>query len=171
MKFSDNVSKHNAYRSAMRGLPNSMYAPRCRSQRAFPVVRVMLFIILLAFALLYGRAHAASGYEDPAWAQHTAMPRTEYAFDVALLADMLTTLDIKHHPELEEGNPLLPRHPSDGNVVAFFVGVGIVHALITHAMIAQGMDSRWVTAWEYVSIGFEGGAAAYNLHAGLRFAL
>lgn len=38
--------------------------------------------------------------------------------------DCLTTLDIKHHPEVHESNYVLGKDPSDLKIVSYFVATG-----------------------------------------------
>lgn len=128
-------------------------------------------LLFVALCFIQVRCARAEGYDDPAWSGSHPLPALEYVFEGAALADMLTTLDIKNHPDRQEANPLMPRHPSDGYVVGFFTFGVAVHALITHEMLVQGVTPGWIRAWECVSIGVEAGGAARNIHMGLRFAL
>lgn len=97
------------------------------------------------------------------------MPKEEYVFFLAEAADMMTTLDIKNHPELQEENPILGKHPSDSKIIALCVGAALLHSAITYEMVDQGVPRPIVKVWEYVSIGVETGFAVHNYTLGLRF--
>ncbi len=102
----------------------------------------------------------------PFW---SSMPKLEYGFYVAELADISTTLDIKHHPGYYEQNPLLGRHPSDARVIAEGGIAALIHSAITYEMVDQNVPKPIINTWEIISIGVETGFAAHNLHIGLHF--
>lgn len=90
----------------------------------------------------------------------------ETAFDVVWTADMLQTLDIRHHSAtLHETNLILGRHPSEGAIVAYFAAGALVHYEVSHLL-----PVKLQRPWEYVTIGYEVGQVAVNYHLGLRFA-
>ena len=101
----------------------------------------------------------------------------EYVFDLALAADMFTTLDIKNQRNadgtwrLEEKNGLLGTHPSDARVISYIALAATLHAAITYEMVSNNVPMSFVHAWEYVSIGVATGFAVHNYTIGLRFAL
>jgi hypothetical protein len=95
--------------------------------------------------------------------------KLEYGYIGLAAADMLTTLDIKHHPHLQEENAILGPHPSDAKVVAYFAGTTLLHALITKELVAGDVPAPIIRGWEYVTIGMEAGCVANNLRIGLRF--
>lgn len=98
-----------------------------------------------------------------------SMPKSEYVFFAAEAADMLTTLDIKNHPELRETNPILGDHPSDGKVISMCVGAALIHSAITYEFVDNNVPKPIIRAWEYISIGVETGFAVHNYSLGLRF--
>ena len=118
-------------------------------------------LILLAVLLLASQARAAD------W---QPLPASEYVFQVANLADMSTSLDIKNHRDLYEANPLLGRHPSDGTIIGVKLGAGALHALITELLLQRGASATTIKLWEYVTIGGEGAVVGHNLSLGLHFA-
>lgn len=122
----------------------------------------MLKTIFIVFALILSSVAHAGDY----W---KTMPKLEYAFFAAETADMLTTLDIKNHPDLYEQNPIMGRHPSDAKVIGWCVSAALMHSAITHEMVVHGVRPSFINAWEYVSIGVETGFAVHNLSVGLRF--
>lgn len=95
----------------------------------------------------------------------------ELTFDAAEAADMMTTLDIKNHPNLQEENPILGHHPSQAGIIGWSGVAAGTHAMITKIMVDHGMNPKFVKVWEYVSIATEGGFAAHNYSIGLRFKL
>lgn len=130
--------------------------------------RNMILAGLVLCALHATQSRAAETGDLPFF---PSMPKLEYAFDAALMADMLTTADIHNHPPLIETNPILGQHPSAGKIAAYGAGVAVFHALITYELVSQGVPSPIVTAWEAVSIGVELGYTGHNLSLGckLRF--
>lgn len=150
------------------------------SERTQNNLVALLSALALVLVILFSNTAHADEYTDR---QETArygnffssQPKLEFVFDAALAADMFTTLDIKNHRNadgtwaLEEKNPLLGSHPSDGRIVGTCGVSAAVHALITYEMVSNGVPRGVVTAWEALSIGIEGGAAAHNLKVGLRF--
>jgi len=103
---------------------------------------------------------------SPYW---KSMPKLEYVFFAAEAADMLTTLDIKNHPELRETNPILGSHPSDARIITYGSVTALIHSSITYVMVDSGVNPKVIKAWEYVSIGAETGFALHNYKLGLRF--
>ena len=103
---------------------------------------------------------------SPFW---KSMPKEEYFFYAAEAADMMTTLDIKNHPNLQEENPILGHHPSDAMVISMCSVAALIHSSITYVMVDNGVNPKVIKAWEYVSIGVESGFAVHNLRLGLRF--
>lgn len=97
------------------------------------------------------------------------LPPSEYAFFVAEAADMLTTLDIKYHPNLIEENPILGNHPSDGKIIGWcFIAAG-AHAAITYSLIDGGAPDWLVKTWTWGGTFVEAGFAIHNYSLGLRF--
>lgn len=92
----------------------------------------------------------------------------EPAFDLALAADMLTTLDIRHHSGMYETNPVLGRHPSDAKVLAYFSACAGIHYVITDQMFKHNMPMPIINAWQVLTIGVETGYATRNYSIGLR---
>lgn len=102
-----------------------------------------------------------------------AMPVQEAFFDLALAADMLTTLDIKNHPadKMIELNPILGDRPSDGKVIGWCLVAAGLHAAVTYSLVDSGAPPVVVKTWEYITIGIETGMAVHNYSIGLRFRL
>jgi hypothetical protein len=124
----------------------------------------MIKFMRRAIAVCFLLAASVSAYAAP-----LDLPRFEYAFDAVWFADMLTTLDIKEHANLQETNKMLGPHPSDAKVIGYFTAGAAVHALITHELQEHGAP-RWITnGWELVTIGSEAATVRSNLALGLRF--
>jgi hypothetical protein len=98
----------------------------------------------------------------------TTQSKLECVFDVALMADMMTTADIKNHPGLYETNPILGLHPSDAKIAAYGLTMAGLHAAITYEMVSNDVPRGIITAWELVSIGVEAGYVVHNYRLGLR---
>ena len=138
----------------------------------------MKSIILVAGLLLATQAFAddlptpdraeCQQWCKPYW---KSMPKLEYVFMAAQAVDMLTTLDIKNHPNLRETNIILGEHPSDGKIIGWFALTTLAHSAITYELVDNDVPKSIVRAWEYVSIGYESYYGIHNLHLGLHFAL
>lgn len=144
------------------------------SPRMFALFGAILIVLLLVFA---AKAHADNtDVTEPVDSSHygplfKTLPVSEYVFDAAWGADMLTTLDIQRHPMIHETNAMLGTHPSTGAVVGYFAAGAVLHAAITYELVSNDVPTPIVRAWEYVTIGYEVGMVANNFHIGLRFAL
>jgi hypothetical protein len=103
-------------------------------------------------------------------AKATETPASEFVFDAALAADMLTTADIKNHPasQVIETNPLLGQRPSDAKIAAYGAIMAGLHYGITRELVNQDVPSVVVQTWEWVGIFVEAGYVAHNYHLGLR---
>jgi len=112
---------------------------------------------------------AKCAHADEPTAVRQSMPPLEWAYQASAVADMMTTLDIKNHPELEEANPILGPHPSDRKVLAYFAATGALHYFVTRELVDQGAPRGLIDAWELISTSFEIGCTAHNYSAGLRF--
>jgi hypothetical protein len=126
-------------------------------------VALAMFALLAAFLC----SHAKADDTNP----NAPTPVTEWVYQGAAFADMLTTLDIKNHPNLQELNPLLGAHPSDGKVLAYFAGTGLLHWAITRELVRESVPAPIVQTWEALGIGLEVGMVAHNYSIGLRVRL
>lgn len=137
------------------------------------IAAALLFITSSAFAqeLKLALVDTQAKPECTQWCRPywKSMPQEEYAFFVAEAADCWTTLDIKNHADMEEANPILGKHPSDGRIIGMCVGAGLLHSAITYELIDGGAPRGLIKAWEYVTIAVESGFAAHNYSLGLRF--
>jgi hypothetical protein len=77
--------------------------------------------------------------------------------------DWAQTRTIARNPDRwYEVNPILGEHPSVGRVDGYFAVMALAHIAVSNAL-----PTRYRTAWQYVSIGFEAGVAGHNLSLGI----
>jgi hypothetical protein len=89
--------------------------------------------------------------------------KLEIAYQSVAAVDMLQTLSIKDEHWCEETNRLLGKHPSNKEVISYFVATGVIHAII-----ASKLPVKYARVFEYVTIGFEAGTVAHNYSIGMR---
>ena len=123
-------------------------------------VALAMFALLAAFLC----SHAKADDTNP----NAPTPVTEWVYQGAAFADMLTTLDISRHPNLVEENPLMGQHPSDGKVLGYFAATGVLHYLVTRELVRENVPAPIVQTWEALGIGLEVGMVAHNYSIGLR---
>jgi hypothetical protein len=129
---------------------------------ALPISLIMwaLFVWLALVVFSGARADEAN--------PNAPTPVTEWVYQGAALADMLTTLDIARHPNLAEENPLMGQHPTDGRVLGYFAVTGALHYLVTRELVRESVPAPLVQTWEALGIGLEVGMVAHNYSTGLR---
>jgi hypothetical protein len=137
-------------------------------------MRALLFAALAALLFSAPALADSSAQDAPACQQWCkpfwkSLPKEEYVYFAAASLDMLTTMDIKHHPEYEESNIFLGKHPSDAKILGWFVLTDLLHAGITYELVDNDVPKPIIKAWEYISIGVETGYAVHNYRLGLRF--
>jgi hypothetical protein len=84
-----------------------------------------------------------------------------------MLMDLMTTLDIKNHPEQHEMNPVLGSHPKNGKVYAWMGSI-----MVGHAAVAYLLPKPFRGVWQSTFIGMELSAVRNNTICGglsLRF--
>lgn len=123
--------------------------------------------LILASLVLCGLHATARSAETGDLPFFPSMPKLEYVYDVAMTVDMLQTLNIRHG-NFRETNAMLGERPGAGRVAAYGLGCIALHALVTYELVSQGVPRPIVTAWEIVSIGYEGQAIAHNYSIGLK---
>jgi hypothetical protein len=124
----------------------------------------LLALAALGALLAFASSQARADETNP----NAKTPVTEWVYQGAALADMLTTLDIAKHPNLVEENPILGQHPSNGKVVGYFAATGTLHYLITRELVRESVPTPIVQTWEALGIGLEVGMVAHNYSIGLR---
>jgi hypothetical protein len=133
---------------------------------ALPISLIMWALFVLGLLLVFN-SEARADETDPS----APTPKLELAFDVAELADMMTTLDIKNHPGYIEENPILGQHPSQSRIIGMCVGAAAIHYLVTRELVREHVPASVVNFWEIASASVEVGFAAHNYSIGLRFKL
>jgi len=126
-------------------------------------VALAMFVLLAAFLCSQAKADDTN--------PNAKTPVTEWVYQGAAFADMLTTLDIAKHPNLVEENPLMGQHPSDGKVLGYFAATGVLHYLVTRELVRENVPAPIVQTWEALGIGLEVGMVAHNYSIGLRVRL
>ena len=134
-------------------------------------VRNSLLLLSAAVSIACCTLAAKCAMADEPLSSEKPIPPLEWAYQGAAIADMMTTLDIKNHPNLQEENVILGPHPSDGKVLAYFAATGGLHYLITRELVNGNAPKPLVSAWELISTSFEISYAAHNYSLGLRFKL
>lgn len=115
----------------------------------------MLRIILMVMALAASTAHA----DD--W--RTEDTQCEIAYQVVAAMDWAQTRNIARNPgRWEEQNPVLGKHPSVGEVDAYFAVMGVLHYAVSEALPVE-----YRSAWQYVSIILESRSVVNNYSIGL----
>jgi hypothetical protein len=109
----------------------------------------------------------AAGVAGCASIPHTSPAQMETAFQVALAADMLTTLDIKNHSDIQESNFILGPHPSDTKVLCYWAASGLLHYAISKE-IHDNADREVLNFWEYATTTMELAYFGHNLGIGLK---
>jgi hypothetical protein len=137
------------------------------SRNFFRIPRNPVLWVLAPWVLIAGLAVAAHA-DDVVVKPPT--PALEWAYQGAALVDMLTTLDIKHHPadKIVEMNPFLGSRPSDGKVLAYFAAAGLLHYALTRELVRENVPAPIVQTWEALSIGLELGMVGHNYGIGLK---
>lgn len=116
-----------------------------------------LVVAVVLSLLVAGPARAAD-----AWSRQDVALQATYA--VLHVVDWGQTRYIAGHPEeFYEHNPILGRHPSEGEVNAYFAGTLVAHTLVTHFLPAKYRP--W---WQGVTIAVEGAAVGWNFNAGIK---
>jgi hypothetical protein len=137
-------------------------------ERSTSARQFLLFAVLVILLACCHVAHADDTEFDAVWKRQ---PKMEWAFDAALAADILTTLDIKNHPGYHETNAILGDHPSDARILGYGAACALIHMAITRELVDQGVPAKVINAWEWAGTAVEIGFAGHNYSIGLRFAL
>ena len=98
------------------------------------------------------------------------MPRAELAYQAVHAVDTLQTLQIARHPKCYAENDqawLIGAHPSEGDVLAWGIGLAALHAAVMKAL-ADREAPRWIQAgWQMVTLGMPAYDVAHNARIGL----
>jgi hypothetical protein len=113
--------------------------------------------LIMTFLILW------MGLGGCASAQADEILKLEIAYQSIAAVDMLQTLNIENEHWCEETNRLLGKHPSNKEVISYFIATGVIHAIIT-----SKLPVKYARVFEYVTIGFEAGTVAHNYSIGMR---
>ncbi|MFZ2541846.1 MAG: hypothetical protein WAW75_08745 [Gallionella sp.] len=76
--------------------------------------------------------------------------------------DWAQTRNIARNPNYHEQNAILGKHPSVGRVDGYFALTGLAHFAV-----AYYLPTEYRKAFQYVTIGIEGGAVVHNFSLGI----
>lgn len=103
--------------------------------------------------------------ESSTWT--SADSKRELASGALMFVDMMQTMDIKNHDDIEEANPLarslLGSNPEPLQTGAYFAAAAGIHYGISRAL-----PRGWREAWQYGTIVVQGSVVANNWAIGLR---
>lgn len=91
------------------------------------------------------------------------LPAGEYIFQGLNITDAVETSYVLHHGG-RELNPLLGSHPSDGELILFKAGAGLLHAGVTEYLLQHHATPRTIRLWEDVSIAGGIGVDGWNAY-------
>ena len=95
----------------------------------------------------------------------SGLPKEEWVWQSLHAIDMAQTIRIAKNPDkFQELNPLLGKHPSTSEVVAFAVATSVSHAYLVYKLQEAGLP---VKVFEYITIGYKGITIKKNIDAGL----
>lgn len=122
-------------------------------------------MVALLFVSLTSFAADKWTTEDTAW-QVSAM--------ALIVGDWGQTRYIAQHPiEYPESNPILGKHPRQGTVNLYFLGVLMVHPVVSYLLPAKanvfGFDINPRRIWQAGTIGLEVYCVGSNAKAGIGF--
>ena len=120
---------------------------------------VAILVTLVLYVIVIGQAVA----DD--W--RTEDTRREIAYNVLAGVDMMQTMDIRNHDNIEEAVPftraILGRNPEPVPTVAYFLATSALHYGVSRAL-----PHGWREGWQSVTIIVEGSVVANNYVVGLR---
>jgi hypothetical protein len=91
----------------------------------------------------------------------------EGSYQALHVADTIQTLNIKKDNGYWERNPILGRHPSDTEVIAYMAGEAIAHALISKTLADRNAPDWLQRLWHYSSVSWNGALVISNHKRGL----
>ena len=102
----------------------------------------IILLILFSYTLVYNHAKAIDfKYKEPLTATDK---KGIVAFNILQTIDMLQTLEIANNDKYYEKNKILGRHPSEAQVIAYFISRGFAHYHVTK-MIPLKYRNIWHT--------------------------
>ncbi len=101
----------------------------------------------------------------------STLPMEQVAYEATYQAlhviDTAQTLNIRNVRGGYEKNPLLGRHPSDADIIAYMAGESVAHYLITKFMADRGAPAWLQRAWHIGSVTWSARTVHINYKIGL----
>lgn len=92
----------------------------------------------------------------------TKLPKSEWVWQSLHLVDGIQSYKAAQRPDLyRETNPFLGAHPSTGEVIAYTVGMSILHAAAA-SYIQENYSETDLKFFEYTTIAVKGAGVALN---------
>lgn len=130
-------------------------------ERRTVITLVLYFAVFVA--IIYAEVLKTASADD--W--RPGDTRREIAYNVFAAVDMMQTMDIRNHDNIEEAVPftraILGRNPEPAQTAAYFVATSALHYGISRAL-----PHGWREGWQAVTIIIEGSVVANNYVVGLR---
>jgi hypothetical protein len=100
----------------------------------------------------------------------STIPGEQMSYEIGYQAlhavDTMQTLDFKKRGWIEN-NPLLGRHPSDSEIIAYMAAESVSHMLITKTLAERHAPMWLQRMWHYLSISWNGALVIGNAHHSL----
>ena len=91
---------------------------------------------------------------------------------VLFAADALQTLDIKNYKGMYETNPILGKHPSDTEVIGYFIGAFVIHTGVSYYLPDLLFEPKTASLFRKgiitLSIGVESAVIYHNYQMGIK---
>lgn len=89
-----------------------------------------------------------------------SLPREQRTYEATYQAlhvvDTIQTLRIRKTPGTYETNPLLGKHPTDTEVIAYMAAEAVAHAYITKTLADSNAPMWLQRAWHFTSVSWNG---------------
>lgn len=153
------------------------FEPALERTRLPRLILLSGILALLLFAFATTKAHAQyvsdpardaapAGTSTSTVATPTAVRAEELLFQGALLLDYLQSMDL-HRTQWVETNGILGQHPNEAHISAYFVGVGVIHYLVTRELVREHVPTSIIHGWETGTIGLEMAYVKHNASLGI----
>lgn len=110
-----------------------------KSKKVFKNIMRILIILFILFCTSVNAVDLAKYYKEPLTSNDK---KGIVIFNVLQGIDMLQTLEIANNDDYYEKNPILGKHPSEAQVVTYFIARGFAHFHLTK-MIPQRYRGLW----------------------------
>lgn len=123
------------------------------------IASAFMWAVIVSFVML-GNADASDD-----WTKNNT--RLELGYVTLAVADMMQTMDIQNHDNIQEANPvaraLIGANPGTPETMAYFTG-----AIIGHYVVSKALPKGWREAWQTGTILVQGSVVANNWAIGLK---